>query len=68
MATKKTKLKTFKLAGDILHAGFIHVQARNEAEARRNAKAGNFVVADEMGNTLGFEWDGTEIEEVNGEK
>jgi hypothetical protein len=65
MPTKKTtKFKTYKLSGDILHAGFIHVQARNATEARALAKAGDFTVADEMEDTLGFEWDGNPVEEV----
>lgn len=65
MATKKQpKIKTFKLSGDILHAGFITVQARTKNEAVRRAQAGDFTIFDEMGDTLGFDWDGGDIEEV----
>lgn len=55
----------FYLVGDILHAGTIQVEADSVRAAIAKAEAGDFVVDDEQGKTLGFTFDGT-VQDENG--
>jgi hypothetical protein len=48
----------FMLVGDIRHAGRVEVDAASLAEALDKADAGDFVVHDEQGRLLAFDWNG----------
>lgn len=54
----------FKLAGDILHAGFVEVEADTIDDAIAKAEdSGQFVVLDSDSKNLGFKFSGPAFDE-----
>jgi hypothetical protein len=59
---------TFLLVGDIRHPGTVEVEAASLEAALAKADAGDFVVHDEQGKPLAFDWNGDDgMVEVDGE-